>query len=200
MRPRRVLIVAAVLLAACVAAATLVLPAWIGARLILTDEGNGYGHSRWHVHRPISIAYFFQNRTGTPLTVTSVTLAHSLSPWVKVMGESILSGQGDILMIEEPVQPWSHANGYTVHAVRNYHLRPHERIQYVLTLEYNAPGVFTIQGVTLHATYPLPVGFFPVQVTNMACTQIGVGVTLGDSFCSGPTARASSDHHTDSWT
>jgi len=188
MRPRRFLIVAAVLLVVCVAAATFVLPAWIGPRLIRTDEGNGYGHSRWQVHRPISVAYFFQNRTGTPLTVTSVTLSHALSPQVKVMGESILSGRSDILMIEGPLQPWSHANGYTVHAVRNYHLRPHERIQYVLTLEYDAPGVFTIQGVTLHATYPLPVGFFPVQVTNMACTQIGVGVPLGNLSCSGPAA------------
>ena len=191
MRPRRFLIVAAVLLVACVAAATLVLPAWLGPRLILTDQGNGYGQGRWHVHRPISIAYFFQNRTGTPLTVTSVTLSHALSPRVKVMGELILSippRGATFLMISESVPSWLRAQGYAVHAVRNYRIRPHEVIQYVLRLEYNAPGVFTIQGVTLHATYPLPIGFFPVQVTNMACSQIGVGATLGDSFCSGPAA------------
>ncbi len=107
------------------------------------------------------------------------------------MGEWILSippRGATFLMIPEPVPSWLRAQGYAVHAVRNYRLRPHEVIQYVLRLEYNAPGVFTIQGVTLHATYPLPVGFFPVQVTNMACTQIGVGVSLGDSFCSGPAA------------
>lgn len=191
MRPRRFLIVAAVLLVACVAVATFVLPAWIGPRLILTDEGNGYGQSRWHVHRPISIAYFFQNRTGTPLTVTSVTLSHALSPQMKVIGESILSVPplgATFITLPEPIPPWFRAQGYAFHAVRNYRLRPHEVIQYMLRLEYNAPGVFTIQGVTLHATYPLPVGFFPVQVTDMACTKIGVGVPIGDSFCSGPAA------------
>ena len=85
MRPRRFLIVAAVLLVACVAAATLVLPAWVGPRLILTDEGNGYGHGRWHVHRPISIAYFFQNRSGTPLTVNQ---CHALT-------RPVAAGEGD---------------------------------------------------------------------------------------------------------
>lgn len=55
MRPRGFLIVAAVVLAVCVGLAAFVLPSWIGPRVILTDGGNGYGQSRWHMHRPFSL-------------------------------------------------------------------------------------------------------------------------------------------------
>jgi hypothetical protein len=162
------------------AVAVLLLPAWLGARLILTDGGNGYGQEVWHVGRPVTIAYDFQNRTERTLTVTGIALSHPLPRWTRTVGTGMIPlvpGEGEILARPgrpEQLLPRSR----WPRPVQNFRIPPHQHAEYLLTVESTAPGRFTIQGVTLHALYPLPVAAIPIQATNMACTQMAVRVPV----------------------
>lgn len=168
------------------AIAASLLPSWLGSRVIRTDGGNGYGQGVRHVGQPVTIAYDFQNRTGTELTVAGITLSHPLPPGLRAVRSGmhlVAPGQGYFMIA--PRRPEQLLGGrHTLQPVANFHIPPHRHVEYMLEVESTARGRFTIQGVTLHALYPLLVGALPVQVTNMACTQVGVQVAVHFA-CSG---------------